>query len=278
MYCPPFFLAGSRLLLAGIILLGYSKWHTKQAAVFGMSHAGLYCRMLFFGVYAKYMLRYWSLQYVSATKMAFIFPITPFVSATLSFLTVQEKGTFKQCIGMLIGFFGIMPIILSTSTREQLAGELFFISLPELALLFAIIAHCYGMIVTRTLLRTKSQPVLLVNGIRTIGGGLLCLFTAFITEGLFPVTQVVPFIFGITILIIMSNIICHGWYLHLLKRYSVTFLSFTDFLNPLFTAVYGYFFLQEILTWHYAVSAVLVCIGVYVFYTDELKGVPIKQL
>ncbi len=270
-YCAPFFLAGSRLFLAGIVLIAYNQFYKKRSIAFDTHHLLLYFQIMFFGVYVKYMLRYWSLQYLTATKMSFIFNITPFVAAVLSFFAFHEKITLKQLLGMIIGCLGILPILLTTTTSEQLMGELFFISVPELVLLFAIVAHCYGMIIARKLIRESHQPVSLTNGIRMIGGGLLCLLTAFVLEGAFPVTQIIPFSIGLTALIIISNIICHGWYLQLLKTYSVTFLSFTDFLSPLFTALYGWLFLHEIVTWHYGLSAILVLVGLYIFYQDELK-------
>ena len=270
-YAPPFFLAGSRLFLAGVILLCYSCLYKKKRIAFDWHHILLYAQIIFFGVYAKYMLRYWSLQYFTATKMSFIFNITPFVAAILSYMVFHETITIKQLLGMIIGFMGVMPILATTSSAEHLVGELFFISLPELVLLLAIVAHCYGMIIACKLIRDSKQSVGLTNGIRMLGGGALSLLTAFAFEGFFPVTDVVPFTIGITALIIISNIICHSWYLQLLTIYSVTFLSFTDFLSPLFTAFYGWLFLHETITWHYVVSTLLVFIGLYIFYQDELK-------
>jgi len=267
-YCAPFFLAGSRLFLAGIILIAYNQFYKKRTILFDAHHLLLYFQLIFFGVYIKYMLRYWSLQYLAASKMAFFFNITPFIAAIFSFFAFNEKITLKQLLGMIIGCLGIVPILYTTTTGEQLVGELFFISIPELVLLLAIISHCYGMIVARKLVKESNQRVSLTNGIRMLGGGFLCLLTAIIIEGPFPITQVVPFSIGIVGLIIISNIICHGWYLQLLKTYSVTFLSLADFLNPLFAAWYGWFFLHETITWHYGVSVILVFFGLYIFYQD----------
>ena len=57
----------------------------------------------------------------------------------------------------------------------------------------------------------------------------------------------------------------------LLKKYSATFMSFTSFLSPLFAALYGWAFFQEIISWHFYVSAVIVFTGLYIFYQDELR-------
>ena len=59
---------------------------------------------------------------------------------------------------MMIGFLGVMPLLITSTNGEQIMGELLFISLPEFALLLAIVFHCYGMIVARKLVRDSNQP------------------------------------------------------------------------------------------------------------------------
>ncbi len=272
-YAPPFFLAGFRLFLAGALLLFYSCLYQKKRTAFAWKDVLLYVQIIFFGVYAKYTLRNWSLQYLSASKMAFLFNITPFIAALISYVVSGQTITRKQLIGVSVGFLSVIPIILTTTPIEQLMGELFFISLPEVVLLGAIGAHCYSMIITRTLIKEHRQPVILINGIRMIGGGLLCLVTSYMTESACVITNTAGFVCGVLTLLIISNIICHNWYLSLLKRHSVTFLACMDYLNPLFTALYGWLFLHELITWHYIVSAACIVAGLYVFYQDESKPV-----
>ena len=72
-------------------------------------------------------------------------------------------------------------------------------------------------------------------------------------------------------MIFISNILCHNLYAGLLKKYSATFMSFTSFLRPLFAALYGWAFFQEKISWHFYTSAIIVFIGLYIFYQDELR-------
>lgn len=208
---------------------------------------------------------------MSIIKMAFMFNCTPLIAAALSFLLCDERISYPQLLGMLLGFMGLIPLLWIKSEAGYNGGELFCISLPDGALLLAIVAHCYGMQIARTLIRDQQQSASLINGLRMLGGGILCMLTAFWTEGLFPITQPVPFVFGLFFLVASTNIFCHGWYLGLLQTHSVTLLALADFLEPFFTACYGWLFFGEKVTWHYFLSTVLALIGLYLFYHAEGK-------
>jgi len=72
-------------------------------------------------------------------------------------------------------------------------------------------------------------------------------------------------------LILIGNIICYNLYGKLLHRYSATTLSFFGCTTPLFAALFGWFWLrEEVSPWFY-VTALLVGVGLYIFYQEELK-------
>lgn len=267
-YCPPFFLVGSRLLMGGSFILLYYLLYAKKL-VLCRKHSFAYVQMIVIGVYFKHMLRSWSLQYMSAVKMACMFNGTPFIAAILSFLLHGERVSYKQLLGILLGILGLVPLLWIRLENGNQANDVWYTLLPDLALLLAMVAHCYGMLIARTLIRDKQQSASLTNGIRMFGGGFLCLLSAFWVEGLFPVKKPLPLALGLLFLVISTNIVCHGWYLRLLQTHSVTVLALSDFLEPLFTACYGWLFMHEVLSWHYPYAILLVCIGLYLVYQEE---------
>ena len=111
-----------------------------------------------------------------------------------------------------------------------------------------------------------------------LGAGCIALCTLFVLDIPLEVKEVGHFVGWLALLILISNIICHNYRLHLYKYYSVTFLAFTDFISPLFTAFYSWLFLKEVLSWYYAVSAVIVFAGLYLFYQDAMKTIYAKPL
>ena len=97
-------------------------------------------------------------------------------------------------------------------------------SWPELAVFAAVAAHCYGMIVSQKLVRDENRSAALTNGVRMFGGGVLALITSYMVERGATVTNIESFMGWLALLILISNIICHNFYLRLLKRYTVTFV------------------------------------------------------
>jgi len=275
-FSPPFFLAGIRMFVAGLLLLVFNYFRKKQFSDINRSHIFDYVQVIVIGIYLKYMLRYWALDFLTASKMSFLFNSGPFIAALFSYFAFNERLTIKQWAGLFIGFVGFIPILITSSTAEQSFGEFMYISWPELAVFLAVMAHCYGMIVSRKIIRKHGHSASLANGVRMFGGGLLALITSYFVEQSEAVTHIGTFIGWLGLLILISNIICHNFYLKLLKRYTVTFLSFADFLSPLFVAFYGWLFLHEAITWHYFASAAIVFSGLYLFYQDELKNVHIS--
>lgn len=272
-YSPPIFLAGIRLFVAGLILLVINHFRQKW---FKVDRQVLwdYSQIIIFGVYLKYVLRYWALDYMTATKMAFLLNSSPFMAAFFSYLAFKERLTIKQWVGIFIGFIGLIPILITTSKAEQSFGEFLIFSWPEIVIFIAVAAHSYGMIISRKLIRDQGHSVSLTNGLRMFGGGVLALITSYVFEYDMPVTNIGLFTGWLMLLVFVSNIVCHNLSLALLKRYTVTFVSFSEFLAPLFTAFYSWLFLGEYIDPYYYFSSVfIVFIGLYLFYQDELKSI-----
>lgn len=271
-FTSPIFLTAARMLIAGALLLFYEQFFTKQKLRFESRHWHFYVQIIFFGIYLKYILRYWSLNQLSTTKMSFMLNLTPFFVAFFAYLTFNEKLTLKKWIGLILGFASLIPILTISSSMGDLSSQLLLFSWAEIGVFAEIAAHSYSMIVMRKMVRDSDYSASMTNGIRMFGGGILALITTYFFETFVPITQLGTFLGWLGAIIIISNIVCHNLYIYLLKKYSATFLSFTDFLSPLFVAFYGWLFLHETITWHYSVSTALVLIGLSLFYYDELRA------
>ncbi len=270
-FTKPIFFSGIRMFIAGVVLMGYTYWNKKSSSMFKRSHILLYIQIIFWGAYVKCILRYWGLSNMPAVKMAFLVNFSPFSAALLSYILLKERLFVKQWIGLCIGFIGLIPIFLIKARAEHLTGELLFFSWPELAILGAIFCQNYVMILGRKLVKDENQSPVLVNGIRMLGGGILALMTAYACEEFVPITNIGSFASWLAVLILITHIISYNAYFYMLRYYSATFLSFTEFVIPLFSALYGYLFLHETVSWHYGVSTVVVLFGLYLFYQDELR-------
>jgi drug/metabolite transporter (DMT)-like permease len=278
-FTKPIFLTGIRMFLGGIILLSYQYFHPKQEFKFQWKDAFIYLQLIIFGIVVAYSLRFWALESMPAYKLSFILNSSPFLTSLYSYLLFKEKLSVKQWLGLGIGFLGLIPLLLTTTPAEAHMGEFLFISWPEIAVLASAAATSYGWIIMRTLVKQKNYSPLMANGISMTSGGFLALCISPFFEGFMPVTNLFKFSLILCFIIVVSNLICHNLYGHLLRHHTATLLSFAGFMTPLFAALYEWALRGTKITTHFYISCVVVFIGLYLFYQDELriKPMPIDE-
>jgi len=270
-FAPPLFLSGARMLIAGGILLIYQYFLPSKKISIKRNHFWIFAQIIILGMYATYGLRLYALNVLPVWKTSFFYNFSPFLSALYAYFLFNEKLSTKQWLGLSLGLIGMIPILISSSPAEATIGEFFYISKYEVFLMLSVSLHCYSWILIQKLVRHKKYDTSIVNGICMASGGLLSLATSYAIEGPAPIYNPSAFCKGLLIMIFISNIVCHNIYAGLLKKYSATFMSFTSFLSPLFAALYGWAFFQEKISWHFYLSIIIVLIGLYIFYQDELK-------
>jgi drug/metabolite transporter (DMT)-like permease len=160
--------------------------------------------------------------------------------------------------------------MMTTSITEQKIGELFFLSWQELATLASVALHSYCWIIVRILVKEKKYTPMTVNGIGMIAGGLIALITSYYVDGPLPIEKPLFYMKWFIVIVLISNVICHNLYAYLLRHYTATFMAFAGFLGPLFSALYAWGLLGEQITWHFFISSILIFIGLYLFYREEL--------
>jgi len=270
-FASPLFLSGSRMFISGALMLLYQFFVPSAEFKFKKKHFFIFAQIVVFGMYMTYGLRLYALKVLPVWKTSFFYNFSPFLSALYAYLLFGEKLSSKQWVGLSVGLLGMIPMLMSRTPAEATLGEFFCISQYELFLLISVSLHCYSWILIQKLVRNKNYQPAMVNGIAMTSGGMLSLMTSYVNEGAAAVGNVQLFATGLIVMVFVSNILCHNLYAGLLKTYSATFMSFTSFLSPLFAALYGWAFFQEKITWHFYISAIIVFIGLYVFYQDELK-------
>jgi len=233
----------------------------------------LFFKASLFHIYFAFTLEFFALQYLTPLKTTLIYSSTPFIAAILAYLILNERLTLIKVTGIIIGLAGILPVILAQASGVEATMEIFRISYPEVILFFAVISSSYAWFIIMDLMN-KGYGLGLINGMAMLVGGLLSFVTAVLVEGISnPVTEWAPFLFWLSLLILSSNLIVYNLYAWLLKRYSIVFVTFSGFLSPGFGIIYQWLFLKGRVTWHYIVSLLLVTLGLYVFYQDELKRI-----
>jgi len=273
-YSQPLFLVGTRMLLAGVLMLGYQYFFHRKHFVFHKKHFWAFIKLALFNIYLTNALEFWGLKYLTSFKTCFIYSLSPFVAALFSYIMLSEKMTKMKWLGLFIGFIGFIPILFSNSTSEEAAGQLFFLSWPEIAVICAAVFSVYGWILLKQLVKEGGYSPFMANGMSMVLGGAMALGNSLLVENWnpIPVTEFWPFLKCALLLMIISNLIAYNLYGFLLRRYSATFMSFAGFTTPLFTAVFGWLFLGEMVNTPFFISAVIVFSGLLVFHQEELRG------
>lgn len=278
-YTEPLFLIGSRMFMAGVILLSY-EFFTKNKPFSLNKQAWLrILRLAFFNIYVTNVLEFWGLKYLTSFKTCFIYSLSPFISALFSYIIFSEKMSGKKWIGLSIGFLGMLPMLLSETSLEQETGHLFVFSWAEIAVVTAASTAVYGWIILRQLVNENGLSPLLANGLSMIIGGTMSLIHSGFVENWnpVPVKEFMPFFLCASWLLIVSNLICYNLYGWLLKRFSATFMSFAGFTTAMFSALFGWAILGESLTAAFFISTAVILVGLSIFYQEELSQVPARQ-
>lgn len=278
-YAPPIFLVGTRMLLAGALMLAFEYFVQKRPISIKKGSWKKILGLALFNIYLTNIFEFWGLQYLTSFKTCFIYSLSPFLSALLSYIIFSEVLTKKKWMGLAVGFLGFLPILLSKTSDEQIAGELWGFSWAELAVVLAAIFSVYGWILLKQLVQEDGYSPFAANGLSMFIGGVAALSHSFVVEPWqpTPITNFLPFLECTLFLILISNCICYNLYGFLLKRFSATFMSFAGLTTPIFAALFGWAFHNEVPTVSFYLSFAIVFSGLFLFYQEELKSQLVAQ-
>jgi drug/metabolite transporter (DMT)-like permease len=276
-YSTPLFIIATRMLISGSIILLYLFTKNKKLT-FSKKHIFYLVQLVVLHIYIPYLFEFWSLQYITAAKVCLLYSLSPFISALFSFIFFKEIMTKMKFLALFIGFGGFLPVLISSAPSENMAiGSIGFFSFPEIVMLIAVLSAAYAWVLFRKMMNEFGYSALFLNGIAMFFSGVLALVAYFILDGrVSPVTSIWPFMLCLSFLVIIGNIICYNLYGYLLKKYTATFLAFTGFIAPIFADILGRIFLKESVGSGFYITMVMVSIGIYIFYKEELRQNYIK--
>lgn len=278
----PFFLTGTRMTLAGAFLLIYLFIWKRSSLLINRQKVITISLLAIIGIYSTNVLEAWGLKYLPAAKTCFIYSLSPFFAAILSYIHGREKITLKKWLGLLIGFLGFLPVLFTKSTKGNSCCDVNLLGAPELSVIGATLCSVYGWILLRKIVKDGTTSPLVANGISMLIGGILATVHSTIFDNWTPI-PVAPgklglFLGGTCGVIIISNIICYNLYGYMLKRFTATFLSFAGLLSPVFSSIISWILLGESLNPILIISTFVIASGLWIIYREDLRlGYIIKK-
>lgn len=273
-YSDPYFLIGSRMAFAGLLLLAHQFIFNRKNFSIKWAHIPSLFFLGFLNIYITNVAEVYGIQHMVSAKACLIYSLSPFLAAVIAYFVLREVLTSKKWLGLCIGFIGLIPTFMSQSQSEKLGGEIGFITLAEVSVLVAVFGSVYGWTLLKKVITEFKYSPLMANGISMTLGGTLALIHSYVSGESWspvPVTDFGPFLQNTLLMCLISNIVCYNLYGYLLKRFSATFMSFAGLVTPFFASFFGWYFLDETISWHFFAAVALFSLGLTIFYLEELK-------
>ena len=272
-HAEPFFLVGSRMVASGIILLTFLIFTNRQKLILSWKEIGNLVALGFFGIYLTNGCEFWGMKYISSSKASFIYSLSPFFSAILSYFVFGETMGRRKLLGLTIGLLGFIPVLTQQGGAGAHGVAQRMQMYAELAVTIAAMANVCGWTVMRRLVHSDVSP-LVANAYSMLFGGIMSLIHSGFVENWEPIPlKGEPWLFVQTTvwMIGISSIVCYNLFGYLLKTYTVTFLSFSGFMTPFFAALFSWIVIGETVSYHFFLSAAIVFSGVFLFNQEELE-------
>ena len=278
LFSKPLFMTGFRMVAAGFCSFILYKLWAKPVKWETITRYHIWYIFLLglFNVYMTNAYETWSLQYLSAGKVAFIYNLSPFFSLFFSHFMFNEKFTWKKILGMIIACASISPLLMDETALDIVdsTGKFGFLSFAEMVMIIAAAATAYGWIIMKYLMEIRSDfSSYFLNGASLIIGGILCFIHSYYFEAQ---PYVLPgylseFVWYMSLMMIIQNLLAYNYNSYLLTVHSATLVILFSFVMPIISAVLGYLMLNEHLTLEFFACSFGVAIGLVIFYFEDLK-------
>ena len=273
-YSTPLFVTAARMLLAGLMLLAYQFFFHRNQFTISKAHLWPLFFIAIFGVYLTNAFEFYGLEFMDAGKACFLYSFAPIATALISRFFFSEKLNTIKWAGLIIGILGFLPMLLSAEEPSESRNQhLLFLSFAEIAILIAAVTSSIGWIGMQSAVKRHHSPPLMANGISMLLGGLVALMHSFLIDNWDPIPvakdQLTQFLPWFLVLMIVSNLISYNLNAVLLRTFSATYMALAGLTQPLFAALFGWLFLNEVMSPYFWVSVVIVSLGLFIYYRGE---------
>lgn len=270
---PPFFHAGIRFLVSGLILVIW-----QRAVGSAMPTRNQWISTFIIGtllLLGGNGLVAWAEQTIPSGIAALIIGSVPL------FLVVMEairpngvKPNWQAIVGLIIGFIGIFILV---GPAEIAGSETRLNPFGVIALLAACLFWAIGSIYSKSADLPKSS--LMTTGAEMLMGSIGLFFISLITgelNGWNPAEVSTRSLIGLVYLITIGSIIGFGSYIWLLQNAPISLVATYAYVNPIVAVLLGYFFGNEILEPRIWLATAII-IGAVAFINNRSKPQVTKE-
>ncbi|OGI82884.1 hypothetical protein A3G53_02590 [Candidatus Nomurabacteria bacterium RIFCSPLOWO2_12_FULL_44_11] len=216
---------------------------------------------------ANVFLFVWGLEYTTAIISGMLYASVPLITAALASLILSEKVSIKKWLGIIVGFSGVLIIILGPTLRgsSEWGGTIF----GNAIIFLAVIAFCFYSVVSKKY-SSEYSPIVLVK---------YFFFTTFIVQSAFLLFRLENFriladIHPVTWLaVIYSGVIgttlYYFLYQYVIKKASPVLASTAFFLQPLANILWAWLLIGEKITSIFFFGAIFIFLGMAMVFHEQ---------
>lgn len=264
---PPFFHAGIRFLISGIILVIW-----QRAVGSTMPTRNQWIATFIIGnllLLGGNGLVAWAEQTIPSGIAALIIGSVPlFLVIMEAFRPNGVKPNWQSILGLIIGFVGIFILV---GPNEIAGGETKLNPFGVIALLGACLFWAIGSIYSKSADLPKST--LMTTGAEMLMGSIGLFLVSLLTgelNGWNPAEVSTRSLIGLIYLITIGSIIGFGSYIWLLQNAPISLVATYAYVNPIVAVLLGYFFGNEILEPRIWLATAII-IGAVAFINNKSK-------
>ena len=265
---PPFFIAGVRFCIAGLLIFLIAKISGQSLKI--SKKQLLNCTIAGF-LFLSFGngLAVWALQFVDSSFVALEISAQPLVVLLLMRLLQGKKIKLQSAIGVIIGIIGIFILV----SQEQLITDnnaLF----GFVMVLGCMVSWGYGsLFVGKADLPTN---YFINTGYQMLSGGIILFIASFLfgEDWSNPIHWSSKVQYSVLALIVFGSIVAFTAFNYLLKLISPEKVATSAYINPIVAMFLGWYFLDENITITSIVAAVVLLTGVYFINSSKKKKIP----
>lgn len=275
---PPFLMAGTRNLIAGVILYAFMRFKgTPAPTKLNWRSAAIVGVLLLTGGNG---LVSWAEQTVPSAITALLVGAVPLWMILIDWVSGRYRDPEKRPNGLaFVGVFtGFAGIALLVRPGDMVSGQVDLIGAG--ALLLGALLWAGGSLYSREAVLPKSP--LLGTGMEMITGGLgLLVISGLVGEwGRFDMAAVsAKSLYGMLYLIVFGSLVGFASYTWLLRAAPTTLVSTYAYVNPVVAIFLGVLFADEFISGRMVLAAVIILASVaLITFTRQPARKPVEQL
>jgi len=259
-----------RLVISSVLLILFVLIFKKHQKI-KKEHRNYFLLLAFYQPFLYFLGESFGLSLVSSTIGSVVISTIPVFTPIVAFYMVKERISILNLFGLFVSFAGILCMVFNQDFTLE-ASPL------GILLLFGAVASAivYGIAIKKLAKRYSSVTIILVQNVL----GVIYFLPLFLIFDFNHFITVVPnseLVWALIQLAVFASTGAYLFYIPVVKQLGVNRANiFTNFI-PIFTALFSYFLLSEVMNFNKIIGIVIVITGVFLAQINRLAIVKITK-